>query len=99
MVRTDWSDRARADLDVIILSAAQDSVTYAENLYRRIMEATDNLVDFPRLGRVVPEIGRADYRELFAFNYRIIYQIIEGEVWITRIVHGRQQFRISDIML
>jgi plasmid stabilization system protein ParE len=59
-----WTDQALADVEAVCLYIARDAPRYAELFARRIFQTTDRLVSFPRLGRVVPEIGRDDIREV-----------------------------------
>ena len=49
--------------------------------------ATEPLLDFPQMGRVVPE-GDGRQREIAVGPYRIIYRV-EGEaILIVTVVHG-----------
>jgi plasmid stabilization system protein ParE len=51
------------------------------------------LLDFPRLGRVVPEFEQENVRELIVYRYRVIYEI-EGEaINIASVVHGARLLR------
>jgi toxin ParE1/3/4 len=54
----------------------------------RAFEATDRLVDFPQSGRVVPELGQPNIREVFVFSYRIIYRHTGDMVQILTVHHG-----------
>jgi plasmid stabilization system protein ParE len=40
------------------------------------------------MGRVVPEIGRADTRERFVYSYRTIYRIELERVLVVAVIHG-----------
>jgi plasmid stabilization system protein ParE len=40
----------------------------------------DRLVDHPRSGRIVPELGQETLRELVLGNYRIIYRLLDDVV-------------------
>jgi plasmid stabilization system protein ParE len=40
----------------------------------RSFDAVDRLADFPLSGRVVPEVGRMEIREVFVYSYRIIFR-------------------------
>jgi toxin ParE1/3/4 len=46
------------------------------------------LADFPGSGRVVPEIGRMEIRELILGDYRIVYRHHVGRVEILTVFHG-----------
>jgi len=83
-----WTDQALDDLDAICLFIARDAPRYAELFAERVFRATDRLAQFPRLGRVVPEIGRDDIREVIVQSYRIIYRALPDEVEILTIHHG-----------
>jgi len=43
---------------------------------------------FPESGRIVPEYGRGDLRELLFQDYRIVNRVKENEVQIAAVVHG-----------
>jgi toxin ParE1/3/4 len=45
----------------------------------RLVQAVDILEDHPEAGRVVPELGRKDIREVIRGSYRIVY-LVSGEV-------------------
>ncbi|MEM9998118.1 MAG: type II toxin-antitoxin system RelE/ParE family toxin [Bacteroidota bacterium] len=55
-------------------------------------ETAARLTDFPRAGRIVPEIGDASIRELIYRQYRIIYTVIEGTAEILTVYHSARQF-------
>lgn len=59
-------------------------------MVRRIVQGTRNLNQFPRMGRKVLEFEDENLREIFAYSYRIIYHIGEGEITIATVVHGRR---------
>jgi toxin ParE1/3/4 len=46
----------------------------------------------PHGGRVVPEIGRADVREVFLRSYRLMYKIIGNRIKVVTILEGHQRF-------
>ncbi len=88
--RVSWSPAAMADLEAIAAYIEADSPAYARAVLKRIQTATRSLAEFPRAGRVVPEFGDEAIRELFAYSYRIIYQIRADEVVVAAVVHGRR---------
>ena len=87
-MRIRWSDVARADVIALRDYIARDSPYYARRFTERLVESVENLSDFPRLGRRVPEADRDDIRELIFHNYRIIYMVGNEEVTILTVVHG-----------
>jgi plasmid stabilization system protein ParE len=52
-----WTEQALADVEAVCLYIARDAPRYTELFARRVFQTTDRLAAFPRLGRVVPEIG------------------------------------------
>ena len=85
-----WSPDALDDIEAIGDYISRDSEFYAESTVLKIYEAPQNLVNFPKLGRVVPEVGDEDIRELFVFQYRIIYEIKCNEIHILTVLHGKR---------
>lgn len=95
MAEVSWTPQALDDLDAVCLFIARDSPRYAEVFAQRLFRATDDLAEFPNMGRVVPEIGRDDIRELIVQSYRVIYRVLSGEVEILTVHHGAR--RLADI--
>lgn len=87
-----WSDPAKKDLKLIFEYISQDSKYYAHEVIDKIIGYTDTLIDYPRIGRVVPELQNESIRELFLYSYRIIYEIREN-IEILAIIHGKQDLR------
>ena len=44
-----------------------------------LFELSDVIVDQPKAGRVVPELGNANIRERFLYSYRLIYEMSNGD--------------------
>ena len=72
MVKIEWSQIAESDLNEIIDYIAKDSLEYALSFYEEIREKVENLVQFPKMGRIVPELDDPNIRELILRNYRLI---------------------------
>jgi len=53
-----------------------------------VIEKSESLNNFPKIGRVVPEQNNNNIRELFIYSYRLIYQIINPDVEIIAFIHG-----------
>lgn len=89
-MRVEWTEPALADLTRTRDYIAQDSPIYAEQFVRRIFSATDKLVDFPGIGREVPEASDVpeEVRELIHQGYRIVYWILVDRIQILAVIHG-----------
>lgn len=85
-----WSPDALEDIEAIGKYIARDSPFYAESTIQKIFEAPQPLAQHPQLGRVVPEIGTESIRELFVFQYRVIYEIKVNEIHILTVIHGNR---------
>lgn len=83
-----WHPEAYDELDAIAQYIAHDSETYAAAVVTRIVEAGDDLVKFPRMGRRVPEWDEDSIRERIVGNYRLIYRYRDEHVLILAVVHG-----------
>lgn len=88
MARVAWTPQALADLQAAYEFVARDSVRYAEALTERLFDAAERLELFPLSGRVVPEVGREDVRELIVSGYRVVYRVREVEVEILTVTHA-----------
>ena len=85
-----WSPQAIEDIEAIAEYIARDSAFYAESTVERIFQAPERLMQFPKLGRVVPEKNDDSIREIFVFQYRIIYEIMASEIHVLTVVHGKR---------
>lgn len=93
MVAVTWSDDALSDVANIAEYVSQDSVRYANRLVSQFFERAEILSKFPRVGRIVPELGIDEVRELMEGNYRIIYEVLdENSVAILNVVHSARRF-------
>jgi len=93
MVKVIWAPSAIEDVEQIADFIARDSPDRASLFVTRIEEAVDQLGDFPKSGRTIPEIGDPGYREVLLGDYRIMYRLVGEEVWITGVVHGSRDWR------
>lgn len=88
MVKIIWNDLALEDLKSVRDFTAKDSVFYANRFIEKIIKRVDQLGNFPRSGRIVPEFGIDSIRELIEGNYRIVYKIFDDHIVIVRIHHA-----------
>lgn len=89
-MKLEWSARAVNDVAHLRDYIAQDSPLYARLFIERLVKRTENLVDFPRMGRPVPEAERDDIRELIYQGYRLIYRLDEAQhrLQLVTVIHG-----------
>lgn len=94
MARTvTWTEAALQDIDEIAAFISRDSKLYASAFVKEARQAGRSLKRFPERGRVVPEVGDSEIRELFVRRYRLIYKIEDAsKIYIVRFIHGARDF-------
>lgn len=83
-----FTDTAIEQLDGIYAYVAKDSVRYAERVIDRILERATKVANMPQAAAIVPEYSRSDIREVFVYQYRIIYRILTDQIDVLAVVHG-----------
>jgi len=85
-----WSPSARLDVKDIAVFIAEDSPLSAGRFVRRVFQAVERLSDFAEPGRMVPEFGDPDIREVIRKPCRIVYRInrSDGTIEIVRVWHA-----------
>jgi toxin ParE1/3/4 len=74
------------DLDDIRSWYADQQVpAVGDKLLREIVSQVEKLGAFPESGRVVPEFGIANLREIICLPFRIIYRLNENKVRVVRV--------------
>ncbi len=92
-----WSPIAHQRINEIADYIATDSLVTAEKWVISIYDSVKRLKDFPKSGRVVPEVEKDDIREIFFGNYRIIYGTEKKQIKILTVRHGKQKLPIEDL--
>ena len=82
MVKIVWTDFAIEDLKLIHEFISKDSKRYADRFVEKVINRVDQIENFPKSGRVVPELNIDSIRELIEGNYRIIYKLSFGQASI-----------------
>jgi plasmid stabilization system protein ParE len=93
MGQVSWAPSALEDIEQIAQFIARDSADQASLFVGRLIEATDRLNSVPLSGRIIPEIGNPECREIIYGAYRIMYRLQVEDVWITGVVHGARDWK------
>jgi plasmid stabilization system protein ParE len=93
-----WSPLAIDRTSEIVEYIAMDKPSAADKWINTLFSKVKQLDSSPKSGRVVPEIGNDQFRELIYGNYRIIYRVEKKQVSILTIRHGKQILPIEEIM-
>ena len=96
-MKIQWSPLALERMGEISDYIARESPMAAERWVHSIFGRVEQIKDFSKSGRSVPEIGRKDIRELVIANYRIIYRLEPTVVSILTVRHSRQVLPTEDI--
>ena len=92
-----WSARAIEDLKTIARFISTDNPGAARRFAGKLKLRAESLCKFPNRGRIVPEIGRDDVRELIEGNYRIVFRVRKEAVVVLTIFEGHRFFQPDDI--
>ena len=91
--KVNWAYEATTDLEALAEYIARDSAFYASAFVQEIRDASRSLNEFSERGRIVPELGNPNIRELFVREYRLIYSIKESRVVILGLIHGKRDLK------
>ena len=87
---------ARRDLDEIFDYILVDlgNPTAAGELVDKILEAIDQLAEFPYLGAKLSSIAKVEsnYRYLVTENYMTFYRVMGENVFVDRVLYGRRDY-------
>lgn len=91
-----WSPLALEKLTDAAEFIALDDPVAAGRWVNDVFDKAQLLATMPEMGRVVPELLNADYREIIFGHYRIIYSL-SHEIRILTVRNCRQIFTRDDI--
>ena len=85
-----WSALAEERAAEAFAYIAADRPTAAAKWLRRVLASVEALAESPDRGRAIPELGRADLREVIVRAYRIMYRREPKRIIVVTIRHGRR---------
>ena len=88
-----WSYEASADIEALANYISRDSIFYAAAFIQETLDVSRSLNEFSERGRVVPEFGDPNIRELFVREYRLIYSIEEDRIVLLGLVNGKRDLK------
>lgn len=90
-------DEAEQDLvDVYTYIAKEDSPEKADHVLGKLEDLALSLSNMPERGHIPPELDRisiTDFLEVHFKPYRVIYQILDKDVWIHCVIDGRRDMQ------
>jgi plasmid stabilization system protein ParE len=91
-----WTDPALERVEEIAVYIAADDPDAALRWTVELFDAVQRLVGFPESGRIVPELGRREVRELILGAYRVFYRV-GPTVEVLSVRHGSQLIRTDEV--
>ncbi|MDZ7690418.1 MAG: type II toxin-antitoxin system RelE/ParE family toxin [Balneolaceae bacterium] len=70
---------------------ALDDIPTAMKWAQEVFDRCEQLRSHPESGRIVPEFGRPEIRELIHGNYRLIYEVKTKQIDMLTIWHTSQE--------
>ena len=92
-----WSTRALERVSEAGDYLAQYDAVNAERWVEDLFEKLEQVAVLPGMGRIVPELGRSEIREVFHHKYRVIYKIKATRIEVLTVRHMRQRFDEGEI--
>ena len=98
-MRVVWSPLAIDRAEEAAAYIAGDSMDAALAWLDGLFHATDRLERFPQSGRIVPEIGLLEYREIvYRHSHRIVYRVEKTRVAILTVRNFAQLLDLGEII-
>ena len=72
---------------------SQDNEESAFKFVDKLISVTENLIQYPEKGRVVPELSIDQIREIVYKNYRIVYLLKKNSVGILTVFESHKLLR------
>ena len=98
MAEVVWSAPALLQLEAIIEFIALDKPEAAKAVAVRIIDTTDHLERFLRLGRPIKEFSRKEYRQVWIKPCWLYYRIDGANVYILHVRRAEKPLRINDLI-
>jgi toxin ParE1/3/4 len=96
-MRLEWSPRGFQRAREIAEHIRQDDPSAAEAWLQELFRILERVVRFPDSGRVVPEVGKPEFREALHREYRVVYRRTTKRVSVLTIRHGRQLLDLTEL--
>jgi len=93
MAEVIWAEPALQELDAIAEYIALDNPAAASDLVKAVFDKTERLDNFPKSGRIPPELPDSVYREVVVPPCRIFYREDEQRVLVLFVMREERQLR------
>lgn len=96
-MRVVWSPLALSRVEEIVEYIGRDRPGAAGDWVAGLFENVSTLAMFPKRGRLVREVGRADIREIIYERHRVIYKLEATRVAVLTVRHGRRLLDLTEV--
>ena len=96
-MRVVWSPLAEVRAGEALEVMLRERPTAAAAWLQRLLTGVGQLGRFPERGRMVPEVGRKDIREVMQAPYRVVYRVDAKRVVILTVRHMRRAFDLTEV--
>lgn len=93
MIPVRWTEQAVGDLQSIREFIERDSPRYGRLVAERLFDGTQCIESFPMSGRIVPELGRVDVREILVGEYRVVYRLMPDAAVVLTVFRSSRVFQ------
>lgn len=93
MAEVIWTEPALQELDAIAEYIALDNPAAASDLVKEVFGKAERLENFPKSGRIPPELPDSVYREVVVPPCRIFYREDEQRVFVLFVMREERQLR------
>ena len=93
MAEVIWTEPALQELDAIAEYIALDNPAAASDFVKAVFDKTERLENFPKSGRIPPELPDSVYREVVVPPCRIFYREDEQRVLVLFVMREERQLR------
>lgn len=93
MIPVRWTEQAVGDLQSIREFIERDSPRYGRLVAERLFDGTQRIESFPMSGRIVPELGRVDVREILVGEYRVVYRLMPDAAVVLTVFRSSRVFQ------
>ncbi len=95
-MKLEWTKQALQQVLDMADYIRGDRPSVAEAWGMGLFDRVESLSQFPLQGRVVPEVGRHDIRELHYPPCRVIYRVETNKLRILAVRHTRRKFGLGE---
>ncbi|CAN7323000.1 type II toxin-antitoxin system RelE/ParE family toxin [Pseudoduganella sp. LjRoot289] len=92
-MKLNWTSKARSDLARLHEFLQPISSSAAKSSSQALASAPLKLLQFPRMGELLPNFAPREVRRILVREYELHYEILNSTILILRIWHTRERRR------